>query len=40
MELADGVELEIRNFVEYMSQLPYAREGYEASMTGRPPAWL
>ncbi len=40
IDLASGVELEIRAFVDYMGKLPYAREGYEASMAGRPPSWL
>lgn len=40
IELVDGIELEIRAFVEYMGALPYAREGFEASLAGRTPSWL
>ncbi len=40
LPLADGIELEIQTFVEYMGTLPYAREGYEASLASRSPSWL
>lgn len=40
LQLTDGIELEIQAFVEYMGTLPYAREGYAASLAGRPPSWL
>jgi enoyl-CoA hydratase/carnithine racemase len=40
LDLAAGVELEIQAFLDYMGRLPYAREGYEASLAGRPPSWL
>ncbi len=36
---AQAVEFEIRTFVDYMGKLPYGREGYAASMEGRPPDW-
>jgi enoyl-CoA hydratase/carnithine racemase len=34
-----AVELEIQTFVTYMGELPYGREGYEASLAGRTPDW-
>ncbi len=39
LDSAQAVDNEIRIFVEYMSTLPYGREGYEASLAGRPPSW-
>jgi enoyl-CoA hydratase/carnithine racemase len=36
----DGVELEIRTFLDYTGKLPIAAEGFHASLEGRPPAWL
>lgn len=39
LERSAGIEFEIRNFVDYMGQLPYAREGYAASLAKRSPDW-
>ncbi len=39
LDSAQAVEYEIQQFVEYMGKLPYGREGYEASLAGRPPSW-
>jgi enoyl-CoA hydratase/carnithine racemase len=35
-----GIEFEISNFVHYMGQEPYAREGYQASLEKRDPTWF
>jgi enoyl-CoA hydratase/carnithine racemase len=35
-----GIEFEISNFVHYMGQEPYAREGYHASLEKRDPTWF
>ncbi len=34
-----GIEFENREFVRYMGQEPYAREGYRASLERRDPSW-
>ena len=39
LDLKAGVEFETKTFVEYMTQLPIGREGYEASIAGREPNW-
>jgi enoyl-CoA hydratase/carnithine racemase len=39
LDTAGAVDFEIQNFVAYMGGLPYAREGYEASLAGREPDW-
>jgi enoyl-CoA hydratase/carnithine racemase len=39
LDSAQAVEFEIQTFVKYMVNLPYGREGYEASLAGRPPNW-
>ena len=39
LDLKSGIEFETRTFVEYMTQLPIGREGYEASLAGREPNW-
>jgi enoyl-CoA hydratase/carnithine racemase len=39
LETKSAVEFEIQNFVAYMGGLPHAREGYEASLSGRQPDW-
>jgi enoyl-CoA hydratase/carnithine racemase len=40
LSVRDGVEVEIAAFGHYMAELPFAREGYTASMEGRDPSWL
>lgn len=37
--LAEGAEIELRNFVRYMSTEPYGREGYTAFLEKRQPSW-
>jgi enoyl-CoA hydratase/carnithine racemase len=37
--LAEGAELELRNFVAFIDREPYGREAYRAFREGRPPAW-
>jgi len=37
--LREGADLELRNFVHYMSTEPYGREGYTAFREGRDPSW-
>ena len=37
--LAEGAEIELRNFVAYMGSEPYGREAYLAFREGRQPAW-
>lgn len=37
--LAEGAEIELRNFVEYMGSEPFGHEGYKAFREGRQPAW-
>jgi enoyl-CoA hydratase/carnithine racemase len=37
--LAEGVEIELRNFVHYLSTEGYGREGYRAYRERRPPSW-
>lgn len=39
LDTKSAVDYEIKSFVEYMGGLPYAREGYEASLAGRQPNW-
>jgi enoyl-CoA hydratase/carnithine racemase len=39
LPVPEGVEFEIRAFVDYMGGQPYAREGFVASREGRPPNW-
>jgi enoyl-CoA hydratase/carnithine racemase len=39
LNLEAGIEFETQTFVEYMTQLPIGREGYEASLAGREPDW-
>jgi enoyl-CoA hydratase/carnithine racemase len=39
LDSAAAVELEIQIFMEYMTQFPHGREGYEASLAQRDPAW-
>ncbi len=34
-----GIEFETREFVRYMGQEPYGREGYRASLERRDPSW-
>jgi len=40
LPVRDGVEVEIAAFKHYMGELPYAREGFAASMENRRPGWL
>ncbi len=37
--LAEGVEIELRNFVHYMGTESWGREGYTAFRERRPPSW-
>jgi len=37
--LAEGAEIELRNFVAYMDSEPYGREAYQAFREGRRPSW-
>lgn len=37
--LAEGVEIELRNFVDYMTHSPLGKEGYTAFREGRRPSW-
>lgn len=37
--LAEGAEIELRNFVAYMGSEPYGLEGYKSFREGRQPAW-
>ena len=37
--LAEGVEVELRNFVRYMGTETWGKEGYTAFREGRPPSW-
>ena len=37
--LAEGVEIELRNFVHYMGSEHWGKEGYTAFREGRPPSW-
>ncbi|MBO9512995.1 MAG: enoyl-CoA hydratase/isomerase family protein [Variovorax sp.] len=37
--LAEGAEIELRNFVAYMDSEPYGHEGYKAFREGRQPSW-
>jgi len=39
VDLATAIEIEIKNFVDYMGGLPFGLEGYEASLAGRAPTW-
>jgi enoyl-CoA hydratase/carnithine racemase len=39
MGVADGTELELRSFVDYMTHQPYGREGYRAFREKRLPSW-
>ena len=39
LEGREGIEFETREFVRYMGQEPYGREGYRASLEGREPSW-
>jgi enoyl-CoA hydratase/carnithine racemase len=39
LDTKSAVQVEIQNFIAYMGGLPYAREGYEASLAGREPDW-
>jgi enoyl-CoA hydratase/carnithine racemase len=39
VDLATAIEIELKNFVDYMGGLPFGREGYEASLEGRVPNW-
>lgn len=39
LPIADAVEKEIEHFVRYTGSEPYAREGFFASLEGRPPNW-
>ena len=39
MSVADGVQLELKSFVRYMSEQPYGKEGYRAYREGRRPTW-
>lgn len=39
LDLRAGIEFETQTFVNYMSQLPIGREGYEASLADRRPNW-
>lgn len=37
--LAEGAEIELRNFVQYMSTEPFGKEGYTAYREKRQPSW-
>jgi enoyl-CoA hydratase/carnithine racemase len=37
--LAQGIEAELQNFVDYMGHQPYGREGYTAFREKRQPTW-
>lgn len=37
--VAEGVELELQQFMHYMRNEPWGREGYRAFREGRPPSW-
>lgn len=39
MGVAEGTELELKHFGEYMSTQPYGREGYRAFREKREPVW-
>lgn len=39
LPIAAAVEVEIQAFAHYMGELPYAREGFNASMENRAPNW-
>jgi enoyl-CoA hydratase/carnithine racemase len=39
VDLATAIEIELKNFVDYMGGQPFGREGYEASLEGRAPSW-
>ena len=39
MSVAQGTELELANFADYMSTQPYGREGYRAFREKREPDW-
>lgn len=39
LSLADGVEMELQNFMHYLRTEPYGREGYTAYCEGRLPFW-
>lgn len=40
LPIAEAIEVEIAAFTHYMGDLPYAREGFQASNEGRKPSWL
>jgi enoyl-CoA hydratase/carnithine racemase len=39
LSVADGTEMELGKFVDYMSSQPYGREGYRAFREKREPSW-
>jgi enoyl-CoA hydratase/carnithine racemase len=39
MSVAEGTELELASFVDYMTNQPYGREGYRAFREKREPTW-
>lgn len=40
LPIREAIDVEIDAFAHYMSELPFAREGFKASMENRKPAWL
>jgi enoyl-CoA hydratase/carnithine racemase len=40
LPIAEGIEVEIEEFTHYMGELPYAREGLNASNENRDPSWI
>ena len=40
LPVREGVDVEIEEFSHYMAELPYAREGFRASMEDREPGWI
>ena len=39
VDIATGVEIELKSFVRYMTDEPYGKEGYRAYREGRRPSW-
>lgn len=39
LSIADAVEFEVKIFTDYLNRYGYGREGYEASLANRTPAW-
>jgi enoyl-CoA hydratase/carnithine racemase len=39
LDIESAVNFEIKTFVDYMTKFPHGREGYEASLEKRTPAW-